>query len=121
MIKLEGITKIRDKIVVLENIENPVLKKVLHFRLRGDRFNFWHSENYSEYTDNDPSKHVDKHSDSYTKHYGDSSHTDETYNSQSNMGYRDGENYYNDHMESHRDKGHSDTVSYGYSEHTDHY
>jgi hypothetical protein len=52
MAKLEGVTKLRGKVVLLEDLENPVLKRILHMRLRENKFNFYYEDtNYPDYSD----------------------------------------------------------------------
>ncbi len=120
MVKLEGITELRGKNVVLENIENPKLRAILHSRLKEEGFNFHseYKEDYTQYTDKEPSKHKDYHSDNHTDRYNDSRHRDST---ESTWGDMDIDSYNTGHSESHLDKGYSERTNYGYSEHIDHY
>jgi hypothetical protein len=119
MAKLEGVTRLRGKIIVLEDLENPILKRVLHMRLRGDNFNFWYhdSAGHQEHKDSpDPwddsrgrREHHDNHKDNHTESHRDH-HTDR-------LGSYLDDGSYSDHT----DRGYSEHTNYGYSEHTDGY
>jgi hypothetical protein len=112
MPKLEGIIKLRGKNVVLEEIENPILKRVLHSRLKRNRFNFWYGD--SGYTEikrdgGSHSEHTDEHQDNYKDYHNDRHEDDFTeYNG-------------NNHADLHTDRGYSETFRQGHSDHTDHY
>lgn len=114
---LEGIVQLRGKWVVLENVENPKLARVLHSRLRKDRFAFGHSEGsgYHEVKDHtdkkDERNHTDKHHDNYDAIHNDA-HRDycNTY-SDDNHGDNTG----------HTDRGYSEKPDSGHSEHADYY
>ena len=102
--KLTGVIELRDKIVILEDIENPILSKVLHYRLSQEKFSFFGGGGYKE-NKSRPKTHTDK-------TYSETNHRDN---------YRDG---HTDHFPSdldgeHSDKfgGHTDTQNNsGYSE-----
>jgi hypothetical protein len=112
MLRLEGIVELRGKVIVLENLENPVLKRILHSRLRKDKFNFLHGdEGYTEHkTDKKShSDHTERHNDNYREAHHDR-HKDHWQKSYSDG--LDGELY-------HTESGYSESIDYGYSEHTD--
>ena len=129
MPKLEGITNLRGKIIVLENIGNAVLRKILHSRLRGNKFNFSSyddKEGYTQHTDSpDPynDSYKDSHTDKYTDNHRDShndNHDDYMRNYDDIASTAGCYEYYPSHND-HIDKGYSESVSYGYNEHTDYY
>lgn len=109
---LEGIVKLRGRWVKLEDIQNPKLARVLHKRLKKDRFAFGHSEGYQEVKGDRVRKHTDEHSDSYDDSHRDNhrDHTDGSHHD--NWGYEDYE---------HTDRGYSESHHSGHSDHTDHY
>jgi hypothetical protein len=62
---LEGIVKLSDKWVKLEDIENPRLQKILHSRLRNIDFNFKNNC----YNENNPKKiNLNTKDDSYVEY-----------------------------------------------------
>lgn len=124
MVALEGITELRGKIVVLEDIGNSKLRTILHSRLRGNKFNFWYSDSgYREYKEHSgpyqeesyKDTHTERHRDNHTEHHKDN-HRDYSDHSDARL---EEENY--SHYSDHTDKGYSESVSYGYNEHTDYY
>jgi len=115
---LEGIVNILGINVVLENVENPKLKRILHSRLRKESFNF-HSDGYKEVNDarsRHKDEHSDNHDDSHHDNYSDS-HTDDY----TEFPYSRGEAHQDRHTDKSYNKGYSETIDRGYSEHTDHY
>ncbi len=95
MVKLEGIAKIKGKNVVLENIENETLIRVLFNRVRGDKFNFNKEDNprkdYQEYSEHADFFYADKIGEEPSR--DPSNHTDEIKSKSLNHFYLD--NYKN--------------------------
>ena len=97
--------------LLISNIDNERLKKVIMRRLPRHKFNFFGGSNHTE-----KGTHR-KHTDYHDKHL-DKGHTDHTdklthkYNSHSERHYDanwpDHDNDYNEHTELHKDRGHND-------------
>jgi hypothetical protein len=107
---IENIAELRGKVVLLENIENPVLKRVLSYRINKDRFHFAAEINYND-------GHTEKYEENHTDDHNDD-HTDRS------PGYNDNGSIHPDYSEAapyveHIDTGHSEAVNYGYNKHTD--
>ena len=111
---LEGIVELNGKFVKLEDIENPKLRRVLHSRLRKDRFRFSGS-GYRE-VNHQRKRHVDSHKNNY-KEYHKNNHRDGHDDSE---GYYDGGGMRHGYDKSYN-SGYSETIDRGYSEHTNHY
>ena len=102
------LVSLKDKVIELDDVENPVLKKVISQRTK-PKFHFWytdssyhessgyedHSERYSDYSD---SVHTDNHRDR---------HRDQSYDHQD---YET--SCHNDQYLGHTDRGHSDHSDY---------
>jgi len=129
MTRLSGIIKLRGKNVALENLENSRLKKILHSRLRGNKFmfNIFYSDapSYSEhkdspnYDDTYHDTHVDRYSDRHTDRHNDN-HRDKTGDYDDIRLDGEGGGRWSNHGD-HIDKGHTESINYGYNEHTDGY
>ena len=95
----ESINKIRNKFIILDNLSNPRLKRILNSRIREDHFSFSYLDSYEDV-------HHDTHRDlGYQEHADD--HSDSI----------DQRPYYNEHT----DSGVDVYFDGGYSEHTDEY
>ncbi|MDP7323992.1 MAG: hypothetical protein QF632_04500 [Candidatus Woesearchaeota archaeon] len=111
---LEGVIPLRGRQVVLEDLQNPRLVRILSNRLQKDKFAFWGSS-YKETKSNREKKHTDhndgSHSEYHNDNYDDTSHHVECFSS---MGR---------HSETARcnNSGYSETTDRVSNNHTDYY